>query len=139
MALNMKRTRRPLFERLQTGLEEGIAHARGELTLRNTKLPEPPPEIDGQVLATLRAKAGMSQAVLARVLNVSTKTLQSWEQGVRKPADASRRLLQIFREDPEAVLRAAGLSPTPAGLAIRKPAAEARTRTKASSRSGATS
>ena len=40
------KTRKPFFERLKTGLEEGIAHARGELTLRTIDVPEAPPEID---------------------------------------------------------------------------------------------
>jgi DNA-binding transcriptional regulator YiaG len=34
----------------------------------------------------------MSQAVFAQVLNVSTKTVQSWVQGQRKPSQAALRL-----------------------------------------------
>jgi len=106
----MKTTaRRPLFERLRQGLEEGISHARGELTLRTVKVPEEPPEIDAKTLAALRDRAAMSQAVFARMLNVSTRTLQSWEQGLRQPSDASRRLIQIFSSDPAVLCRSAGL------------------------------
>lgn len=103
------RTRKPLFERLKRGLSEGIAHAKGELTLRTVNVPEEPPEIDAPTLAALRGLAGMSQTVFARMLNVSTKTLQSWEQGVRQPSDASRRLIQVFSEHPEALCQSAGL------------------------------
>lgn len=103
------RARKPLFERLQRGLREGVAHVRGELTLRTVELPEEPPEIDGQTLAELRGLAGMSQAVFAKLLNVSKKTLQSWEQGVRRPADSSRRLIQVFSAHPEALCACAGL------------------------------
>ena len=53
----------------------------------------------------------MSQAVFARLLNVSTKTVQSWEQGVRTPSHASRRLLQIYSQHPEAVCQSVGLPP----------------------------
>jgi putative transcriptional regulator len=102
------RRRRPLFERLKTGLEEGIAHAKGELTLRTVAVPEEPPEIDAETLAALRGRAAMSQAVFAKMLNVSTKT-QSWEQGVRQPSDASRRLIQVFSVHPEVVCQSAGL------------------------------
>lgn len=101
--------RKPLFERLKQGLEEGIAHAQGELTLRTVEVPEEPPEIDAKTLAALRDRAAMSQAVFAKMLNVSTKTLQSWEQGVRQPSDASRRLIQVFSSDPEVICRSAGL------------------------------
>ena len=51
----------------------------------------------------------MSQSVFARLLNVSTKTLQSWEQGVMQPSDASHRLLQVFSEQPEMHCKIVGL------------------------------
>lgn len=106
----MKMTqRKPLLERLQQGLSEGAAHARGEITLRTTEVPEAAPEIDGETLAALRTQAAMSQRIFARMLNVATKTLQSWEQGVRQPSDASRRLLQVFCEEPEVMCRIVGL------------------------------
>lgn len=101
--------RKPLFERLKQGLEEGIAHSKGELTLRTVAAPEEPPEIDNATVAALRKQAAMSQEVFARMLNVSTKTVQSWEQGVRQPSDASKRLLQVFSTAPEVLCRTAGL------------------------------
>lgn len=101
--------RRPLFKRLRQGLEEGIAHTKGELTLRTVTIPEEPPEIDAETLAALRKQAAMSQTVFAKLLNVSPKTLQSWEQGVRRPSDASRRLIQVFSTHPEILCRSAGL------------------------------
>ena len=52
----------------------------------------------------------MSQRVFAQVLNVSTKTVQSLEQGQRKPSLAALRLIQVFRRDPSMVLEVAGLS-----------------------------
>jgi putative transcriptional regulator len=109
MTSKQPKRRMPLFERLRQGLNEGIAHAKGELTLRTVEIPEEPPEIDARMLAALRERAAMSQAVFARMLNVSPRTLQSWEQGVRQPSDASRRLIQIFSSDPEIVCRSAGL------------------------------
>lgn len=105
--------RRPLFERLSHGLEDGIAHARGELTLRTTTVPAEPPGFDGQTIAAMRRRAGMSQAIFAGLLNVSIKTLQSWEQGARRPSDASRRLLQLFTEYPEVLCRLAGVREIP--------------------------
>lgn len=104
------RKRKSLYERLRTGLEEGIAHTKGELNLRTVEIPQEPPEIDAAMLATLREQSDMSQAVFAGILNVSTKTIQSWEQGLRKPSHASRRLIQVFSERPEVVCQIAGLS-----------------------------
>jgi putative transcriptional regulator len=118
--------RRPLAERLKTAMEEGIRHARGEITLRTTvvELPDEPPEIDAPTLVALRDQARMSQAVFARLLNVSTKTVQSWEQGVRTPSHASRRLIQVFSLHPESVCRSVGVTPISLqGVTIRKLAA----------------
>ena len=103
------KTRKPLLERLKQGLDEGIAHVQGKMTLQTVEVPEEPPEIDGRTLAALRAQAAMSQSVFARLLNVSTKTLQSWEQGVRQPSEASRRLIQVFSLQPAMFCRIVGL------------------------------
>ena len=105
------KARKPLFERLKAGLEQGIAHAKGELTLKTVEVPEEPPEVDARTLAALREAAEMSQAVFARVLNVSVKTVQSWEQGVRVPSMASRRLIQVFSERPDVVCEIVGMQP----------------------------
>ena len=98
---------------MKTSLEEAIRHARGEITLKTTtvELPDEPPEIDAPTLVALRDQSRMSQAVFARLLNVSTKTVQSWEQGVRTPSHASRRLIQIYSQHPETVCQSVGLTP----------------------------
>jgi len=105
--------RRPLAERLKTSLEEAIRHARGEITLKTTvvALPDEPPEIDAPTLVAIRDQSRMSQAVFARLLNVSTKTVQSWEQGLRTPSHAARRLIQIYSQHPENVCQSVGLPP----------------------------
>jgi putative transcriptional regulator len=101
--------RKPIFERLKTGLEEATAHAKGELSLRTIDVPDAPPEIDANTLLALRETAQMSQAVFAKVLHVSVKTVQSWEQGVRAPSKATQRLIQVFAEQPAAVCKVVGL------------------------------
>jgi putative transcriptional regulator len=101
--------RKPLFERLKAGLEEGIAHAKGELTLKTVAVPLAPPEIDAKTLVAMREAAKMSQAIFAKLLFVATKTVQSWEQGVRVPSMAARRLIQVFAEQPETLCKVVGL------------------------------
>lgn len=105
----MKRIRKSFFEELKQGLEQALAHAKGELTLKTVTVSTDAPEIDARTLAAMRTAAGMSQGVFAQVLNVSTKTLQSWEQGVRTPSDASRRLIQVFAARPDVLCELAGL------------------------------
>ena len=101
--------RKPLSERLKLGLQEALAHAKGELTLKTTVLPEAPPEIDAPTLIAMREGASMSQAVFARVLAVSAKTVQSWEQGTRVPSQAARRLIHVFATKPDALCEVVGL------------------------------
>jgi DNA-binding XRE family transcriptional regulator len=67
-------------------------------------MPDRPPELQGEELTKLRLKNGMSQAVFAQVLNVSTKTVQSWEQGQCKPSHAALSLIQVFRQNQSGLL-----------------------------------
>ena len=92
----------PLARQLWQSLGEAGLHARGILTLRATVVPKPPPVRSSTSIARARRRAGMSQAVLARYLNVSPKTVQSWEHGARVPKAGEARLLQLFAADPVA-------------------------------------
>ena len=90
---------RPRFaERLRASLTETLAFARGEIELKTTTLsiPEPPPAYDAERIRSLRTGLGFSQPYFSRLLNVSSKTVQSWEQGTRLPSQASARLLQLI-------------------------------------------
>lgn len=64
-------------------------------------------------VATARHKARMSQSEFARLLGISVRTLQDWEQGRRQPTGAAKSLLlvaikhptmlrQVLKELPEA-------------------------------------
>ncbi len=103
------KTRKPLAERLRSGLQEVLSHAKGELTLRTTEHPLPPPNISSEVLVEIRQTAAMSQAIFAKLLSTSPKTVQSWEQGKRVPSMATRRLIELFVTEPETVCRVVGL------------------------------
>ena len=48
-----------------------------------------------------RERIGVSQASFAAMLNVSTRTLQEWEQGRRQPTGPARSLLAIAAQRPE--------------------------------------
>ncbi|MBQ9578383.1 MAG: helix-turn-helix domain-containing protein [Ottowia sp.] len=53
--------------------------------------------------ASARAQLGMTQPEFARLMGVSVRTLQDWEQGRRQPSGAARTLLRVARHAPEAV------------------------------------
>lgn len=93
--------RRPLFERLQRGLQEGVAHQRGEADLRTftVSIPDPPRPYAADDIKSLRKSFQMSQEAFSRLLSVSKKTIEGWEQGTRTPSGSAARLLQ-FLENP---------------------------------------
>jgi putative transcriptional regulator len=105
----VKKTDKGLYKRLVDGLQEGLEYVRGELDLRTTEIPERPPEMTAKDIVRLRKKFKMSQGVFARVINVSAKTVQSWEQGERTPSQASLRLLQIMAAEPKRVCQIVGI------------------------------
>jgi putative transcriptional regulator len=51
----------------------------------------------------IRAKLHRSQSEFARMIGVSTATLQNWEQGRRRPIGPARALLQVALQNPQAV------------------------------------
>ena len=48
-----------------------------------------------------RMKPGLSQADFAKLLGVSVRTLQDWEQGRRQPSGAARTLITIAKRQPK--------------------------------------
>ena len=93
----MSSKRRPLAERLKESLNEGIEFAQGKIDLQTMVLPVGKTYSGSEVIA-IRERRQLSQAQFSRLLAVSIRTLQSWEQGVRKPSKPTMRLLQIFDE-----------------------------------------
>jgi putative transcriptional regulator len=58
-------------------------------------------------IAEIRGRTGLSQTDFARLLGVSVRTLQEWEQGRRAPSGPARTLLAIARKNPKALLETA--------------------------------
>jgi len=54
-----------------------------------------------------RKKSGLSQAEFAKLLGVSVRTLQEWEQGRRQPSGAAKTLIGIAERRPEVLKEAA--------------------------------
>jgi putative transcriptional regulator len=55
----------------------------------------------------IRESIGLSQQDFARLLGVSIRTLQEWEQGRRSPSGAARTLLLLAGQDPKILLKVA--------------------------------
>jgi putative transcriptional regulator len=52
-------------------------------------------ELPPEAIKQIRGKANMSQALFARVLNVTTQLVSKWERGEKKPSGPSLKLLAI--------------------------------------------
>ena len=90
-----------LFKEVLGATREALAHYNGEKRdLRTTILPEPPRPMSRVEIHRLRDTVKVSQAVFAKCLNVSTKLVQAWEGGIRRPDGAALRLLRIAERAP---------------------------------------
>jgi putative transcriptional regulator len=94
-----KASKRNLGDLILNGLEEGIAHARGQTQLR-TRTVEVPAYVD---VRAVRENSGLSQSEFAARYGFSLRTLQEWEQGRAQPDSAVRAYLLVIDRDPQAV------------------------------------
>ena len=85
------------FDDLKEGLEEALAHTQGKITLKSEiiEIPDAPIEYKAEDIKRIRDKYHYSQGIFAKILNVSPRTVQSWESGQRVPSHAALRLLEI--------------------------------------------
>lgn len=83
----MARSKRNIGAEILQGIRE---LKRGEHG-RVTKVPP---------VADVRERTGLSQSEFARLLGVSVRTLQEWEQGRRAPSGAARTLILIAAKNP---------------------------------------
>ena len=94
-----------IFPQLKEALEGTIAFEQGRRPgLRVTQIPPPPRDLRPKEIRAIRRLLGMSQAQFARLINVSSNTVESWEQGARRPREATLKLLAIAKKQPEALL-----------------------------------
>jgi putative transcriptional regulator len=89
-----------LFEELTRSIRQAGAIARGE------RKPARRLELTPSRILAVRERTGLSQTQFARLLNVSVKTLQNWEQARREPTGPAKALLRIVEREPAAALRA---------------------------------
>lgn len=88
------------------GLDEAIAHARGNLVAQEHTI-EIPDAID---VRAVRSALGLSQAEFALKFGFKLDTVRNWEQAKRVPNAQARALLKIIESEPEAVMRALAMA-----------------------------
>lgn len=91
-----------LFESLDEGLDEAIAHAEGKKIARTKRIKfKVLPHYSAEEIKSMRRKLQLSQSSMGNALGVSKKTVEAWEAGTNKPNGSAERLLQIIEADPE--------------------------------------
>jgi len=60
----------------------------------------PKKTISAQEIKKIRQMLNVSQAVFAKLLNVSLSTIRQWEQGLRKPSGSAVILLELLQQNP---------------------------------------
>ena len=94
-----------IFGGLKQSLREALTYERGKTgELRVSELPPPPKPLSPTQIRAIRQSFNVSQAVFARIINVSANAVESWEQGVRHPREATLKLLTIAHKHPEVLL-----------------------------------
>lgn len=85
------------LEQFQQDLLDSVRQMKAGKAARVTEVPL-------SAAAEARAKMGISQSAFAKLMGVSLRTLQDWEQGRRQPTGAAQTLLRVASQHPE-VLR----------------------------------
>ncbi len=91
-----------LGKRLIQAAREGRAIARGEAEPTTYRV-RVPAEID---VRKIRKSLKLSQTEFAARFGLTPATVRDWEQNRRQPEGPARVLLQVIKEEPEAVERA---------------------------------
>ena len=89
-----------LFEDLVGSLQEAKAISKGKAAPSRRFVVTAP---DAKAV---REQIGLSQSEFARLMRVSVKTLQNWEQHRRNPTGPAAALLKIMSSAPDVALRA---------------------------------
>ena len=86
-----------LFNELVGSIREAGKIRRGE------KRPTNVTRIEQVDVKAIRGKFNLSQSEFATMLGISKRTLENWEQGIRRPTGAAHRLLEVAARFPNAV------------------------------------
>lgn len=84
------------LEQFQQDLLDSVRQMKAGKAARVTEVPL-------SAAAEARAKVGISQSAFAKLIGVSLRTLQDWEQGRRQPTGAAQTLLRVASQYPEAL------------------------------------
>jgi len=89
-----------MLDELLESVREGGAILRGQ-TKASRRF-----EVGSSGIRAVRKRTSLSQSEFARLIGVSVKTLQNWEQDRRHPTGPAAALLRIIAYEPRLALKA---------------------------------
>jgi len=89
-----------MFKELLDSVREAGAILRGQKKASRRLV------IGASGVRTIRERTKLSQSEFARLIGVSVKTLQNWEQDRRRPAGPAAALLKIIAHEPQLAVKA---------------------------------
>ena len=88
-----------LFDDLTQSIKEAVSIRKGEKQASRRF------ETEQTDVKAVREQAGLSQREFARLIRVSVKTIQNWEQRRRQPTGPAAALLRIFSTAPDMAIK----------------------------------
>jgi putative transcriptional regulator len=99
-------TENSFADKLIESARQAEAHSTGEKKLRRYEVELLPlPVYSASEIRSLRNRLNLTQAVMAGVIGVSQKTIESWETGTRKPNGAALRVMKELDTDEQFIDR----------------------------------
>lgn len=91
-----------VFDSIMTGLNEALEFEQGKIPAKKVTMTiEPLPEISAEEIKNIRNELGLTQAMFAAVIGVSTKTVEAWEAGTNRPIGPARRIISMIQFNPD--------------------------------------
>lgn len=91
------------FDILSAALDEAILDAKSSNKILKSETVyieiEPLVEYSADAIKDIRQRTGLTQALFAKWLGVSTRTVEAWEAGRNKPSGPSSRLLSLLQQN----------------------------------------
>ena len=89
-------------EKLIQSAKQAEAHSAGKKKLRTSIIEiQPIPNYAPRQIKDIRARLGLTQGLMGGIVGVSTKTIEAWEIGYRRPSSAAMRVLAELDTNPD--------------------------------------
>ncbi len=88
------------FDKIMTGAQDALAYSEGNSFRGIVHV------IEVVDVKAIRQKTGLSQAAFSKAYGIPKRTIENWEQGIRKPDAPALALLTIIDKNPDAAFKA---------------------------------